>query len=222
MTRALVVTILIHLSSLAYADAPEISISSGFFDDFLMLAVDDESKFLSGYYNDGKCRFYFKGSLTPVELYQRRDLGEAYTPKSIVIGKKSSSFTTEIYSRAKNGFYDQITIEPAIEDKRINCRTRISLDRSSSVGMSFIGVRVVDKNNPKLYQIKSNGADRKITRDRKTKSLERYQGVWVLNTYSPAYSPEGYQYIKWYDKDGTGFGAYIKDEDLVADIVISE
>jgi hypothetical protein len=222
MSRLFIAIILIYLNGYAYSDNTKISISSGYFDDFLMLAVDNESQRLSGYYDDGKCRFYFKGPLIPVELYQRRDFGEAYTPESIVIGKKRQQFTTEIYSRAKNGFYNQLTIEPSIEDKRTNCRSRISLDRSSSVSNSFIGVRVIGKNKPKLYQIKSTGSDTLVVRDRKTKSLKKYQGVWVAKTYSPAYSPEGYQYINWYDQSGKPFAAYIKDEDLVADIVISE
>jgi hypothetical protein len=218
MTKLLLAAILIQLSSYAYADNAKVSISAGYFDDFLMLAVDNESQVLSGYYDDGKCRFYFIGALTPVELYQRRDFGEAYTPESIVIGKKSPQFTTEIYSRAKNGFYDQITIEPSVEDKRTNCRSRISLDRSSSVSNSFIAVRVVGKNKPKLYQIKSTGSDTQVVRDRKTKSLKRYQGVWVAKTYSPAYSPKGFQYINWYDPEGKPLAAYIKNEDLFADI----
>jgi hypothetical protein len=218
VSRLFLTAVLIHLSNYVYANDTKISISSGFFDNSLMLAVDYETQLLSGYYDDGKCRFYFKGQLIPVELYQRRDLGEAYTPESIMIGKRDSQFTTAIYSRAKNGFYDQVTIEFYVEDKRTKCRPRLSLDRSSSVSNSFIGVRVVGKNKPKLYQIRSTDSDTQVVRDRKTKSPKRYKGVWVTRTYSAAYSREGYQYINWYDRDGKGFAAYIKDEDLFPDI----
>jgi hypothetical protein len=57
------------------ASATASTLLSGDFDDYLMLAADPEAKALSGYYDDGKCRFAFRGSRTPIELYQRSDFG---------------------------------------------------------------------------------------------------------------------------------------------------
>jgi hypothetical protein len=107
MIKSVVAALLLGMSAHAVADTSTSSLLSGYFDDHLMIAADQESGTLSGYYNDGKCRLFFQGPLQVVELYQRKDFGEAYTPSTTRVGG-GKEFTTEIYSRARGGFQEQV------------------------------------------------------------------------------------------------------------------
>jgi hypothetical protein len=104
------------------------TISSGYFDDYLMLAVDGKAKTLSGYYNDGKCRFVFRDALSPTELYQRSELGEAYVVDSWDPAHPDRHFTTTLYSKTPDGYRSQLTLEPGPRDENRPkaCRDRIS------------------------------------------------------------------------------------------------
>jgi hypothetical protein len=188
---------------------------SGDFDDFLMLAADDEAHSLSGYYNDGKCRFSFWDSLTPIELYQRRDFGEAYSVQSWDPAHPERIFTTTLYSRARGGYQEQITLEPGQDhaNRPTACRWWITLDRSDNVSNSYFGVRVVRKDRPRVFDIVSAGGTTRMIAVRR-KPLRTATGVWAARTWSAAYSPAGYTHIAWYDPPGTPQGGYVRDGDL--------
>jgi hypothetical protein len=200
-------------STQALASSPTITLYSGYFDNYLMIAADPASKRLSGYYNDGKCRLYFQGPLVPGESYQRKDLGEMYVLDTIALNDSNRVFSTEMYSRAKGGFNAQVSIEPAGKGPK-ECRYRISLDRASHVSNSFIAVRVISRRNVRLYQLEKINDQLKVVRDRKTTPPKKLSGVWVSKPYSKAYSPAGYVEIQWYEPMGTGHSAYIREQDL--------
>jgi hypothetical protein len=206
---------LLALSCVCHAanSGAAVTLHSGYFDDFLMIAADAESGQLSGYYNDGKCRLYFQGPLVPRESYQRKDLGETYMLDTIALNDSNRVFSIEMYSRAKGGFSDQVSIEPAGKGPK-ECRYRISLDRASHVGNSFIAVRVISRRNARLYRLEKINDQLKVVRDRKTTPPKKLSGVWVSKPYSKAYSPAGYVEIQWYEPMGTGHSAYIREQDL--------
>jgi hypothetical protein len=191
------------------------TISSGNFDDYLMLAVDDEGKSISGYYNDGLCRIAFHGALTPITLYQRSDFGEAYEVDAWDPKRPDRRFTTVIYSRAIGSYRDQLTLEPSQdrESSAKECRHRITLDRSNSVSQSFIGVGVVRTPNAPLFQIMRSGDSPKRSRD-KLRLPPPNTGVWISRTYLPAAATKGFVYLNWYSPPGTPHGGYVRQRDL--------
>lgn len=194
-----------------------ITISGGYFDDYLMLAVDEKGKTLSGYYNDGKCRFIFRDALSPTELYQRSDFGEAYVVESWEPAHPDRHFTTEIYSKARDGYSSQLTLEPGDRDENRPkaCRTRISLDRSSSIGDSYYDVGVVRKRGARVFTIKRAG-EKPTPAPRKIRLPPPDTGVWINRTYSAAYSPKGFANLAWYDPTGASHGGYVRQGDLYA------
>ncbi|KRA71875.1 hypothetical protein ASD89_13095 [Caulobacter sp. Root656] len=191
------------------------TLTSGYFDDYLMLAVNEAGKTLSGYYNDGKCRFVFRDALAPVELYQRRELGEAYTVDSWDPAHPDRHFTTTLYSKARDGYRSQITLEPGEGDENSPryCRSRITLDRSSWVGESFIDVGVVRKRGARVFTI-AHAGEKLTPAPRENRLPPPGDGVWIAKTYSRAFSPEGFVYLNWYDPPGTPHGGYVRQEDL--------
>jgi hypothetical protein len=205
---------LLALSCVCHAanSGAAVTLHSGYFDDFLMIAADAESGQLSGYYNDGKCRLYFQGPLVPGESYQRKELGEVYTPTAWSLSSKAASFSMQIYSRAKQGFNDQITIESGVGHPK-KCRSSISMDRASHVSNSFVGVRVVRKRNAPLYQRQQTEKGPAMINDRKTKAPKVYTGVWLSKSYWKN-EPAGYRYISWYETQGTPRSAFIREQDL--------
>ena len=199
---------------------PKPTLFSGYFDDYLMVAANADARMLSGYYDDGKCRFAFRGPLVPTELYQRRDFGEAYMVDSWDPAFPARRFTTEIYSRAIGGYQTQITLEPGQRDpnRPRACRWRISLDRAGNVSNSFVAVRVVRTPQAKLVNITGvittpRGKVPRIVASR-TRPPKVGTGVWVNQTYSRVYSPRGLVYLNWYDPSGTVHGGYIRERDL--------
>jgi hypothetical protein len=187
----------------------------GYFDDFLMVAADHETGLLSGYYDDGKCRFVFRDRLQPIELYQRRDFGEAYEVQSWAPASPDRLFTTTLYSRSRNGYQGAITLEPGHNDatRPAGCRWRIALDRASNVSNSFAGVRVIRKSRPTVFDIVPDGKTVKMVVKRQ-RPLHRGTGIWADRTSSPEYSPKGFVLINWYDPPGTPQGGYVRERDL--------
>lgn len=197
----------------AFAQKVESTLRSGYFDDHLMVAADHDAKQLTGYYDDGKCRLYFQGALEPVELSQRSDFGEAYTPDTTTPTGKDGAFTTEIYSAAKGGYQRQMTLEPRTDMKPEACRPRISLDRSSNVSTSYVSVRVVRRKSARLYQLQHSRSGARLVRDRHTIPPRAFTGIWVTKSYSD-HSPQGYVLASWYDEKGEAHGSYIRERDL--------
>jgi hypothetical protein len=193
------------------------TISGGYFDDYLMLAVDEKGKTLSGYYNDGKCRFIFRAALSPTQLDQRSELGEAYVVDSWDPAHPDRHFTTKIYSKTPNGYRNQLTLEPGSRDENRpkTCRDRISLDRSSWVSESFYDVGVVRKRGARVFTIARAG-EKPTPAPRKDRLPPPGTGVWIDRTYSPAFSPEGFVHLGWYDPPGTPHGGYVRQTDLYA------
>lgn len=187
----------------------------GNFDDYLMLAIDRNTHTIDGYYNDGKCQFAFRDSLSPTTLYQRSDFGEAYIVDSWNPVRPAKHFTTTIYSRAKDGYQAQLTLEPGQGNaaRPSRCRARITLDRSDHA--DFVGVRVVRRLHAPLFRIGHGG---KLKLAMHLAHLDRVPppgtGVWAARTYSAAYSPKGYVYTNWYAPSGTPRGGYIRSRDL--------
>ncbi|HWW28312.1 MAG TPA: hypothetical protein VNZ85_20680 [Caulobacter sp.] len=193
------------------------TIRGGYFDDYLMLAVDEKGKTLSGYYNDGKCRFIFRDALSPVELYQRSELGEAYAVDSWDPARPDRHFTTTLYSKVKDGYRSQLTLEPGLSDENRPkaCRRRITLDRSSWVSESFYDVGVVRRRGARVFAIERAGEKPKPAA-RKDRLPPPGAGVWIDRTYSPGFSPEGFVYLGWYAPPGTPHGGYVRQQDLYA------
>jgi hypothetical protein len=191
------------------------TLHGGYFDDFLMLAADQEAGLLAGYYDDGKCRFAFRDQLKPIELYQRRDFGEAYQVQSWEPASPDRRFTTTIYSRSRGGYQGSITLEPDRNSpsRPAACRFRITLDRASNISLGFFGVRVIRKSRPTVFDIVPAGDTVKMVVKRQ-KPLRRGTGVWAVRTSSPAYSPDGFIYINWYDPPGTPQGGYVRERDF--------
>jgi len=191
------------------------TISSGYFDDYLMLAVDGKAKTLSGYYNDGKCRFVFRDALSPTALYQRSELGEAYVVDSWDPAHPDRHFTTTLYSKTPDGYRSQLTLEPGPRDENRPkaCRDRISLDRSSWVSESFYDVAVVRKRGARVFTIARAG-EKPTPAPRKDRLPPPGTGVWIDRTYSAAFSPKGFVRLNWYDPPGTPHGGYVRQQDL--------
>lgn len=192
-----------------------ITISGGYFDDYLMLAVDEKGKTLSGYYNDGKCRFTFRDALSPTELDQRSELDEAYVVDSWDPTHPDRHFTTKIYSKTPDDYRSQLTLEPGFRDENRPkaCRNRISLDRSSWVSASFYDVGVVRKRGARVFTIARAG-EKPTPAPREDRLPPPGSGVWIDRTYSPAFSPEGFVLLGWYDPPGTPHGGYVRQKDL--------
>ena len=188
---------------------------SGNFDDYLMVAANHTANVLSGYYNDGKCRFAFHGALTPVEQYQRRDFGESYEIESWDPRRPERTFVTIIYSRARGGYSTQLTLEPGQRDinRPQGCRWRITLDRMNWVSESFLEVRVVRESKASVFDIKRSGEPPTLPVPHRHLPPEG-SGVWVAKTYSAAYTPKGFVYLNWYDPPGTPRGGYVRDHAL--------
>jgi hypothetical protein len=200
----------------AWGDEPATAstLLSGDFDDYLMIAADPEAKMLSGYYDDGKCRFAFRGARTPIELDQRSDFGEAYSVDSWEPSQPQRRFTTTVYSRAKGGYQTQLTLEPGQGDanRPPGCRSRISLDRADNVG-DYKAVRVIRSPHAPVFTITGNGKATKVVLSKK-RPPKPGSGVWVARTYSAAYSPKGLVAIGWYSPPGTPHGGYVRERDL--------
>jgi hypothetical protein len=193
------------------------TINSGDYDDYLMLAVDNQGKTLSGYYNDGKCRFMFRDALSPTELGQRRELGEAYIVDSWVPAHPDHYFTTVIYSQLPKGYRFQLTLEPGSNDgsRPKDCRSRITLDRSDQVGDSLNDIGVVRKRNAHVFTITRTGG-KLIRASREERLPPPGTGVWITRTYPPDSSPKGFVYLNWYDPRGTSHHGYAREKDLYA------
>lgn len=201
-------------ATLAAKDAP--TLESGFFgDDRLILAAAPEQGTLSGYFRDGDCRVFFSGALTPIAHPQPADIGETYEVQSWDPHRPDALFTTTIYSRARGGFFDQVTLSPGPDDpdRPRACRWRISLDRASHVSNGFIGAGVIARSRPRRFEIERVGDTlRPVARGRA--ALTRDAGVWIEKTYGAAWSPPGLVRIAWYDPPGTPQAAYVRERDL--------
>jgi hypothetical protein len=190
------------------------TISSGNFDDYLMMAVDTTGKTLSGYYNDCRCRFIFKDALTPIELYQRADFGEAYDLDAWDPALPRRHFRVQIYSRGVQGFNGQVTLELSQNraERPSQCRSRITLDREGSVSNDLIGVRVVSTAGAPVF----DRAQQRIPlrqRSKREASPRVGTGVWVAKDYSKA-PRRNYVYVNWYEPLGTPRGGYIREDHL--------
>lgn len=199
----------------AIANEPVPTLLSGEFEERLMIAGDPETGFLSGYYRDRSCRFFFRGPYKPVALAQRSDLGEAYEVPSWEPSHPDKTFATALYSRARNSYNDQITLEPGPDDanRPQACRWRITIDRAAYVSNAFIGVRVIASTHARIFDVIADTQQARIM-PQKNISLRRGTGVWVAKTYGAAWSPAGYVHINWYDPPGTPHGGYVRERDL--------
>ncbi len=189
--------------------------SGEFGDERLILAADRETGTLSGYLHDGDCRVFFTGASRPVTQYQRPELGESYELESRDPQRPAATFTTTLYSRARGGFNDQITLEPGPDDanRPAACRWRISLDRAGHVGNSLIGVAVVARSRPRLFELTETKEGLRLGPEGRA-ALSRSSGVWITKTYGAAWSLPGMVRITWYDPPGTPRGGYVRARDL--------
>jgi hypothetical protein len=193
------------------------TLSGGTFDSYLMLAVDEKGKTLSGYYNDGKCRFIFRDALSPFVQYQRSELGETYVVASWDPAHPDRHFTTTIYSKARNGYRSQLTLEPGYRDENRPkaCHDRISLDRAEWVPTNFLEVGVMRKRGARLVPITSPGRKPKPV-SRKDRLPPPGVGVWIVRPESPDFCPTGFVYLYWYVPRGTPHDGCVRQKDLYA------
>lgn len=192
------------------------TLESGIFgDDRLILAADRETGTLSGYLHDGDCRVFFSGPLKPVSQYQRPELGESYELVSWDPQRPGATFTTTLYSRARGGFNDQITLEAGPDDanRPTACRWRISFDRAGHVANSLVGAAVVARSRPQLSELEEAKEGLRL-KPKGRAALSRDAGVWVTRTYGAAWSLPGMVRITWYDPPGTPRGGYVRERDL--------
>lgn len=190
------------------------TVSGGAFDRGLLLGVDADAGTISGYLHDGGCRLAFSGRLTPVELDQRSDVGEAYVLDTWVPGQPARRFQTEAYSSANGGFARQITLEPSRDGLPGACPDRMSLDRRYDVGNAYVAVRVLKQPRAPLYQAKQTPHGLEMVRDTSLRPPQADAGVWVNKTYRPAELTRGYVYIAWYEADGTPHAGYVREASL--------
>jgi hypothetical protein len=190
---------------------------SGEFDAVLRVAADHEGQRLSGYYDDGKCRFAFGGTLKPVLLYMSPNYGEAYEVEGWNPATPDRRFSLEIYSLARGGYQDLISLRLGSGDTPTTrkCRYRMTLDRANNVSNSFLAVRVVRKSHPQIYEILKDGGPL-VLRPRSKARPAKDSAVWVAKTYSEASSPKGFVYLNWYPAEGLPQGGYIRERDLYA------
>ena len=196
------------------APCSEATVAGGTFDRGLLLAVDTDAGTISGYLHDGACRLAFSGRLSPVELYQRSDVGEAYVVDTWVPGQPAGRFQSEMYSLAKGGFARQITLEPSHDGLPGACPDRMSLDRRDNVSTSYVGVRVLKQSRAPLYQVKQTSRGLEMVRDTSVRPPKADMGVWVNKSYRPAELTRGYVYIAWYEADGTPRAGYVREASL--------
>lgn len=192
----------------------EATVAGGTFDRGLLLAVDRDAGTISGYLHDGTCRLAFSGRLSPVELYQRSDAGEAYAVDTWVPDQPARRFQTEVYSIAKGGFAQQITLEPSRDGVPGACPDRMSLDRRDNVSSSYVGVRVLKQSRAPLYQVKQRSHGLEMVRDTSVRPPKADVGVWVNKSYRSAELTRGYVYIAWYEADGTPRAGYVREASL--------
>ncbi len=190
------------------------TVSGGAFDRGLLIGVDADAGTISGYLHDGACRLAFSGKLTPVELDQRSDFGEAYVLDTWVPGQSAPRFQTEVYSIANGSFARQITLEPSRDALPGACPDRMSLDRRYDVGNSYVAVRVLKQSRAPLYQTKQTPQGLEMVRDTSVRPPKADVGVWVSKTYRPVDQTRGYVYIAWYEADGTSRAAYVREASL--------
>lgn len=216
--RVSLLVLVLMASSIATAAEPSSTLESGIFgDEQLILAADPDTGKLSGYYHDGDCRVFLSGKLAPVIQYQRAGLGESYEVESWDPQRPSAKFTTTLYSRARGGFAEQVTLEPGPDDgnRPAACSWRISLDRAGHVGNSLIGAAVIARPRPRLFELKQVGEAMGLVPKGRA-ALRRDTGVWVTKTYGAAWSLPGMVLISWYDPPGTPHGGYVRTRDLYA------
>ena len=218
--KTLFVITCLFFSSSALALKDNGPLLSGAFDDFLIISGSNGGSRLTGYYNDGKCRFYFTGPLEPVELFQRRDDPRGYIVDAWDPRRPDRAFSLSIASIAKKGFHDQLTLLlPQRDQTPLHCRSRISLDRSNHVSKSFTGVRVVRTKKISIYQIVLRGSKIKLVIDKDHPKPRKDSGVWIAKTYRPGYPPAGYVFIAWYDFKGRPYGGYVRERHLYPDSI---
>ncbi len=195
----------------AGAKTTPVSLASGDFADYLMLAVDGEGRQLSGYYDDGRCRFVFHGALDPVVLDQRAEFGEAFRPTGKSLDPTAKPFDIEIYSVAKGGFQTQLTLAMWDKDRPKGCPERMSLDRSDNVSdYGMIGVRVVRSLSTKVYKL----GDGAFVPDDEPMPPAQGSGVWIRKSYATSPIPPGYVYANWYMPRGATHGGWLREADL--------
>ncbi len=218
--RAMIGTIILAATLPASAstgkrEALKSTIFSGTFGPALMVAADHEGMRLSGFYNDGKCRFAFAGKLEPKLLYMWPDYGEAYEIEGWNPATPELRFSVMIYSLARNGYQALISLRTGSGDTHttMKCPWRITLDRSVWMSSTFLGVRVVRASHPRIYEFKKDGKSLALqTRD--AGRLAKNTGVWMNTIYSDPSTHKGLVPIAWYPGDGRPRGGYIRETDL--------
>ncbi len=204
-----------ELSAADHVTPAESTLFSGEFDGALWVAADHEGRRLSGYYDNGKCRFAFGGALKPRILYMTPDYGEAYELEGWNPATPDRRFSVQIYSPARGGFQALISLRLGGGDTPTTskCRWRIALDRANNVSNSFLAVRVVRVSRPRIYDILKAG-DAPSLQPRGKSRPPKGGAVWATKTYSKDYSPQGFVSINWYPHDGPPRGGYIREHDL--------
>jgi hypothetical protein len=205
---------------LSAADVPAIlesTLFSGEFDGVLRIAADHEGKRLSGYFNDGKCRFALGGALKPVLLYGRPDYGEAYEIEGWNPATPDKRFSIEMNSMARNGFQGLISLRFGGGDTPTTskCSWRRTLDRANNMSSTYIAVRVVRKSRPRIYDLEKPGDPPQLKLQTKGWPAKG-SAVWVTRSTTKEYSPKGFVYIGWYPAEGPPKGGYIRERDLYA------
>ncbi len=188
---------------------------SGEFDTVLKVAADHDSKHLSGFLHDGRCRVAFGGALKPVLLYGRRDYGEAYEIEGWNPATPERRFSIEVYSLARDGFQSLISLRFGGGDTPTTskCSWRRTLDRANNMSNTFIAVRVIRTPHPQIYDLMKAGEPLR-KQPRGAPRPAKGHGVWVSKTYGKDWSPEGFLMINWYPGDGRPRGGYIRERDL--------
>ncbi len=202
------------------ADVPtpmESTLFSGEFDSVLKVAADHDGKRLSGYFDDGKCRFAFGGALKPHLLYMTPNYGEAYEIEGWNPSTPEKRFSIEVYSLARDGFQSLISMRFGGGDTPTTskCSWRRTLDRANNMSNSFIAVRVIRTPHPQIYDLMKAGEPPRQQPRGSTRPAKGH-GVWVSKTYGKDWSPEGFVMINWYPEDGPPRGGYIREKDLYA------
>jgi hypothetical protein len=195
----------------------ESTLFSGEFDGILRIAADHEGKRLSGYFDDGKCRFALGGALKPVLLYGRPDNGEAYEVEGWNPATPEKRFSIEVFSLARHGFQDLISMRFGGGDTSttIKCSWRRTLDRANNMSSTFIAVRVIRKSHPHIYDLVKAGNPPLLKLNAKDWPAKG-SAVWVTISYSEGYAPKGFVNINWYPAEGPPKGGYIREHDLYA------
>lgn len=199
------------LAALLLASGSERSLYSGSYGEEghprLMIATDlqpDQPGF-TGYYDDGRCRFAFRGEVSPVPVERLQTYPEGYEAEAWVPDHPERIFPILLYSQVRDGYRQQITVETG--ERPAACPSRLSLDRFGAIS-DGLAVRVVKPGPVRMYDVRTRGG-RTILVRKHGRPPRPWAGVWVMRTYSSEYRPRGFLRVSWH-VSGWPRGAYLR------------